>query len=102
MNVNSDCFFQSELETFLIFINNRHLNLYKKVPKVLSNFWDFSYLYILTYFTGKCILHLFKPTLKQSLYLFFLQSLLMSSKVLPFVSGTQRHTKIAAATQIIP
>lgn len=32
----------------------------------------------------------------------FFQSLLISSNVFPFVSGTQRHTKIAAATQIMP
>ena len=36
------------------------------------------------------------------IYLFFFHSLLISSNVLPFVSGTQRQTKIAAATQIIP
>lgn len=35
-------------------------------------------------------------------YLFFFQSLLISSSVFPFVSGTQRQTKMAAVTQIIP
>ena len=35
-------------------------------------------------------------------YLFLLQSLLISSRVLPFVSGTQRQTKKAAATQMMP
>ena len=39
---------------------------------------------------------------EREFYLFFLQSLLMSSKVLPFVSGTQRQTKKAAVTQMIP
>lgn len=35
-------------------------------------------------------------------YFFFFQSLVISSSVLPFVSGTSFHTKRAAATQIIP
>ena len=36
------------------------------------------------------------------IYLFFFQSLLISSSVFPLVSGTQRQTKRAAATQMIP
>ena len=35
-------------------------------------------------------------------YFLFFQSLVISSRVLPFVSGTSFHTKIAATTQIIP
>lgn len=33
---------------------------------------------------------------------FFFQSLVMSSKVLPLVSGTRRQTKTAAITQMMP
>ncbi len=33
---------------------------------------------------------------------YFLQSLLISSRVLPLVSGTKRQTKTAAITQMMP
>ena len=39
---------------------------------------------------------------EREFYLFLLQSLLISSRVLPFVSGTQRQTKKAAAMQMMP
>lgn len=42
------------------------------------------------------------PLYRICYFFLFFHSLLMSSKVLPFVSGTSFHTKIAATTQMIP
>lgn len=43
-----------------------------------------------------------KKMIKQCFYFFFFQRLLMSSRVLPLVSGTSFHTNSAAATQMMP
>lgn len=40
--------------------------------------------------------------IKQCFYFFFFQRLLMSSRVLPLVSGTSFHTNSAATTQMMP
>ena len=43
-----------------------------------------------------------KKMIKQCFYFFFFQRLLMSSRVLPLVSGTSFHTNSAATTQMMP
>ena len=48
------------------------------------------------------LFYIYKILKEREFYLFFLQILLMSSRVLPFVSGTQHQTKKAAATQMMP